>query len=85
MGKITRQARNPVLVVFGLAIQKRRGVLKLSQEEAAARAGIHRTYFADVERGTRNIGILNFVAMPVFRLIHPPIFRIIHPPVPRPA
>ena len=63
MGKITRKVRNPVLVAFGLAIQKRRGVLKLSQEEAAARAGIHRTYFADVERGTRNIGILNFVAI----------------------
>jgi len=35
----------------------------ISQEEAAARAGIHRTYFADVERGARNIGLKNVVAI----------------------
>ncbi len=32
-------------------------------EEAAERAGIHRTYFEDVERGTRNIGLKNLVAI----------------------
>jgi len=35
----------------------------ISQEEAASRAGIHRTYFADVERGARNVGIKNVVAI----------------------
>ncbi len=35
----------------------------LSQEEAAERAGIHRTYFADVERGSRNLGLKNMVAI----------------------
>ena len=33
------------------------------QEETAARAGIHRTYFADVERGARNVGFKNVVAI----------------------
>ena len=60
--KILRE-RDPVLVTFGLAVQKKRRNLGISQEEAAARAGIHRTYFADVERGTRNIGLKNIVAI----------------------
>ena len=55
--------RDPVLMAFGLAIQKRRRELEISQEEAAARAGIHRTYFADVERGSRNVGFKNVVAI----------------------
>lgn len=38
-------------MAFGFAIQERRREMRLSQEEAAGRAGIHRTYFADAERG----------------------------------
>ena len=55
--------RDPVLMAFGLAIQKRRREMGISQEEAAARVGIHRTYFADVERGARNVGLRNVVAI----------------------
>jgi transcriptional regulator with XRE-family HTH domain len=55
--------RDPILVTFGLAVQRRRKTLGISQEEAAGRAGIHRTYFADVERGTRNVGLRNVVAI----------------------
>jgi transcriptional regulator with XRE-family HTH domain len=55
--------RNSVLVAFGLAVQRRRRQIGLSQEEAAERAGIHRTYFADVERGSRNLGLKNVVAI----------------------
>jgi transcriptional regulator with XRE-family HTH domain len=55
--------RDPLLMSFGLAIQKRRREMGISQEEAASRAGIHRTYFADVERGARNVGLKNVVAI----------------------
>lgn len=55
--------RDPILVTFGLAVQRRRKALGISQEEAAARAGLHRTYFADVERGSRNLGLRNVVAI----------------------
>jgi len=63
MGKQKVQQRDPVLLAFGLAVQRRRRELGISQEEAAARIGIHRTYFADVERGARNIGLRNVVAV----------------------
>jgi transcriptional regulator with XRE-family HTH domain len=63
MRKEKVKGRDPLLVAFGLAIQARRRVLGISQEEAAARAGIHRTYFADSERGVRNVGIKNVVAI----------------------
>ncbi len=55
--------RDPVLMAFGLAIQKRRHEMGISQEEAAARAGIHRTCFADVERGVRNVWFRNVIAI----------------------
>jgi transcriptional regulator with XRE-family HTH domain len=63
MRKEKTSGRDPVLMAFGLAIQKRRHEMCISQEEAAARAGIHRTYFADVERGSRNVGFRNVVAI----------------------
>ncbi len=44
---------------FGDAVRDRREALGLTQEEFAERAGIHRTYLSDVERGTRNLSLLN--------------------------
>lgn len=48
-----------VKVRFGEAIRQRRRELGLSQEDLAARAGLHRTYVADVERGHRNLSLIN--------------------------
>lgn len=33
----------------------------MSQEEFAERAGVHRTYMGDVERGERNIALINIL------------------------
>jgi transcriptional regulator with XRE-family HTH domain len=63
MRKAKVDGRDPVLMAFGLAIQKRRREMGISQEEAASRAGFHRTYFADVERGARNVGFKIVVAI----------------------
>jgi two-component system response regulator len=40
--------------LLGNAIKSTRFSLGISQEELAVRAGLHRTYVSDVERGTRN-------------------------------
>jgi transcriptional regulator with XRE-family HTH domain len=48
-------------VQLGNAIRKRRKALGLSQEGLAERAGLHWTYVGAVERGERNISLLNIV------------------------
>jgi two-component system, response regulator len=40
---------------FGTSVRTWRGRLGISQEELAGRAGLHRTYICDVERGARNV------------------------------
>jgi CheY-like chemotaxis protein len=40
--------------LLGHAIKRKRFALGISQEELAARAGLHRTYVSDLERGARN-------------------------------
>jgi CheY-like chemotaxis protein len=42
---------------FGTAVRKWRGRLGVSQEELAGRAGLHRTYICDIERGARNVSL----------------------------
>lgn len=44
---------------FGARVRAERERLGVSQEELADRAGIHRTYLGGVERGERNVGLLN--------------------------
>jgi transcriptional regulator with XRE-family HTH domain len=39
---------------FGLTIRNLRHRQRLTQEELARRAFLHRTYLTDIERGTRN-------------------------------
>jgi transcriptional regulator with XRE-family HTH domain len=44
---------------FGYAVKLRREALSLTQEDLADKASIHRTYLSDVERGTRNVSLIN--------------------------
>lgn len=48
---------------FGLAVRARRTKLGLSQDELANRTGLHRTYVGSVERGQRNVSLVNIVAL----------------------
>jgi transcriptional regulator with XRE-family HTH domain len=41
-------------IVFGQVVRRARQELGVSQEELAARAGLHRTYISLLERGLRN-------------------------------
>lgn len=57
MGK--RRAKPDVRERFGTAVKFRREELGMTQEDLADRAGVHRTYLSDVERGTRNLSLVN--------------------------
>lgn len=51
--------RSDVKWLFGRAVRKRRRELDLSQEVLAERAGLHRNYISDIERGDRNPSLEN--------------------------
>lgn len=48
---------------FGARVRAERERLGLSQEDLAGRAGLHRTYLGGIERGERNIGLLNVLRL----------------------
>ncbi|MEX2535218.1 MAG: helix-turn-helix transcriptional regulator [Trueperaceae bacterium] len=48
-----------IRTLFGQALRERRLERGYSQEELAARAELHRTYVADIERGERNVSLEN--------------------------
>jgi transcriptional regulator with XRE-family HTH domain len=48
-----------IQVDFGKAIRQMREEAGISQETLALRAGLGRSYFSGVERGVRNIGLVN--------------------------
>ncbi len=51
--------KQPILIKFGQRLREKRLKLGLSQEELAARAGVHRTYIGMIERAEKNITLLN--------------------------
>ena len=50
-----------ILETFGRLIQSIRNDRGLTQEKLAELAGLDRTYISSVERGLRNVSILNIV------------------------
>lgn len=51
------------LAAFGSAVRRRRTNQGFSQETLAERAGVHRTYVGGVERGERNVSLVNILAL----------------------
>jgi transcriptional regulator with XRE-family HTH domain len=56
---VTRNRQNDPRLAFGQAVRKLRLAKGISQEKLAEMADIHRTYMGDVERGKRNIALVN--------------------------
>ena len=48
-----------IRIRFGRAIRRIREEQEINQEEAAERCGLHRTYYSGLERGVRNVSIVN--------------------------
>lgn len=55
--------RDRPAVRFGRNLKRLRIAAGLSQEELAARSGLHRTYISSVERGNRNVSLENIFAL----------------------
>jgi CheY-like chemotaxis protein len=50
-------AKSDLKHLFGISVKGWRSRLGISQEELAGRAGLHRTYVSDIERGARNVSL----------------------------
>jgi transcriptional regulator with XRE-family HTH domain len=48
-----------IRVRFGRALRRIREEQGINQEEAAERCGLHRTYYSGIERGVRNVSLIN--------------------------
>jgi len=53
--------RSPEHAALGRAIRELRHGVRISQEDLADRAGLHRTYVGGIERGERNVSFANLL------------------------
>jgi transcriptional regulator with XRE-family HTH domain len=51
------------LKAFGLRVRKLREALDWSQDQLAEQADLHRTYISGLERGERNVSVLNILRL----------------------
>lgn len=51
--------KNDYQVFFGLAVRKQRNIRNLTQEELASLCDLDRTYIGSIERGERNVSLVN--------------------------
>lgn len=60
-----------LLAEFGRRVRKARGAAGISQEELGHRCGLHRTYISSLERGERNVGLLNILTVATVLEVEP--------------
>lgn len=48
---------------IGIALRNYREATGLSQEQLSFKANLHRTYVGSVERGERNVSLINIIAL----------------------
>jgi len=59
----TDKTPTPHRIVFGDRVRELRLAAGMSQEDLAEASGLHRTYVSSLERGQRNVGLDNIVAL----------------------
>ena len=65
-----------IRIRFGRAIRRIREEQEINQEEAADRCGLHRTYYSGIERGVRNVSLVNIEKVAKgLRISLPDLFR----------
>ncbi len=83
MTKQIRQPGHDVRSSFAVAVKERRRQLGITQEELAWRAGLHRTYITDIERGARNLSLQSIEKLA--RALQAPIAELFALPAESPA
>jgi transcriptional regulator with XRE-family HTH domain len=56
---MAKRSKSDIRERFGFTVKDCREEQGLTQEDLADRARIHRTYLSDLERGTRNVSLVN--------------------------
>lgn len=51
--------KNSILKRFGSNVRGRRKSIGWSQEDLADKSGLHRTYIGSIEKGGRNVSLIN--------------------------
>ncbi len=65
--------KEPVLVEIGSRVQQLRLQKGISQEALAHIAGLHRTYLGMVERGERNVTVVNLLRITTALEVNPAV------------
>lgn len=58
-GSILERVTVDIRIRFGRTVRRLREEQEINQEEAADRCGLHRTYYSGIERGVRNVSLVN--------------------------
>jgi transcriptional regulator with XRE-family HTH domain len=67
--------KNPDLRQFGEQVRQYRKSKGLSQETLAELTGLHRTYIGGIERGERNVSLLNIIR--IAKVLEIPPYKLI--------